>query len=165
MTTIADGGQNASWRGRLVWLALALSLTLNVCFLGGLAWMHMHAPPPPIMRLRALGQALNLNDDQRQAFEQFLRTIRLRGRFVRETNETLVENLWSEEAKPTPDDATIAKLGDEINGNHERLQREVSTAFDAFLKTLTPAQRAQLAAKAKTPLDPVTHRIFQMVVP
>lgn len=165
MTAIADSGRKAGWRGRLVWLALALSLTLNVCFLGGLAWMHMHAPPPPLMRMRALGQSLQLNDTQRQAFEQFLRTIRLRGRFVRETNETLVENLWSEEAKPAPDDAAVAKLGDQINGNRETLQREVSTAFDTFLKTLTPEQRARLAAKAKTPPDPVTHRIFQMIVP
>ena len=165
MTTIADSGRKAGWRGRLVWLALALSLTLNICFLGGLAWMHMHAPPPPLMRMRALGQSLNLNDSQRQAFEQFLRTIRLRGRFVRETNEALVENLWSEEAKPTPDDATIAKLGDQISGNRDSLQREVSTAFDSFLKTLTPEQRAQLAAKANAPPDPMTRRIFQMVVP
>lgn len=165
MTTIADSGRKAGWRGRLVWLVLALSLTLNICFLGGLAWMRMHAPPPPLARIRALGQSLNLNDAQRQAFEQFVRTIRLRGRFVRETNEPLVQNLWDEEAKPTPDAATIAKLGDQISGNRDALQREVSTAFDTFLKTLTPEQRAQLAGKAKSPSDPITRRIFQMVVP
>ena len=165
MTSIADGGRKAGWRGRLVWLALALSLTLNVCFLGGLAWMRLHAPPPPLLRMQAFGQSLNLTDDQRQAYEQFLRTIRLRGRFVRETNQTLIDNIWNEEAKPTPDDATIAKLGDQINGNREALQREVSTALDGFLKTLTPEQRAQLASKAKAPPDEVARRIFQMVVP
>jgi uncharacterized membrane protein len=165
MTTIADSRPKAGWRGRLVWLALALSLTLNVCFLGGLAWMRVHAPPPPLMRMRALGQSLNLNDDQRQAFEQFLRTIRLRGRFVRETNQVLIGNIWTEIAKPTPDDASIAKLDDQVDGNRETLQREVSTALDTFIKTLTPEQRAQLAAKAKAPPDEIARRIFQMVVP
>ena len=165
MTTLAESGQKAGRGGRLLWIALALSLTLNICFLAGLAWMHIHAPPLPIVRMQHFADSLNLNSDQRQAYEQFLRTLRLRGRFVRESNAPLIENIWNEIAKPTPDDSTIAKLGAQVNGNREGLQREVSTALDAFIKTLTPEQRALLAEKAKAPPDEPARRLFQMVVP
>ena len=165
MTILADSGQKAGRGGRLLWIALALSLTLNVCFLAGLAWMHIHRPPPPIVRMQHFGDSLNLNGDQRQAYEQFLRTLRQRGRSVRESNQPLIENLWSEVAKPTPDTAAIAKLADQISGNRTALQREVSTAFDSFIKTLTPEQRAILAEKAKAPPDEPVRRLFQMVVP
>jgi uncharacterized membrane protein len=165
MTTLVDSGQKAGRSGRLLWIALALSLTLNICFLAGLAWMHLHAPPPPIVRMQHFGDSLNLNAGQRQAYEQFLRTLRLRGRFVRESNQPLIENLWNEIAKPTPDASTIAKLSDQINSNRGGLQREVSTALDAFIKTLTPEQRAQLAAKAKAPPNEPARRLFQMVTP
>jgi len=165
MTILAESGQKAGRGGRLLWIALALSLTLNICFLAGLAWMHIHAPGPPLVRLQHFGDSLNLTGDQRQAYEQFLRTLRQRGRAVREGNQPLIQNLWSEIAKPTPDTAAIAKLGDQINGNRTALQRDVSSALDAFIKTLTPEQRAQLAAKAKAPPDEPARRLFQMVTP
>jgi uncharacterized membrane protein len=165
MTSIADSGHKAGWRGRLVWIALALSLTLNVCVFAGIAWMHTHVPPPPMVRMQHFGQTLNLNEDQRRAFEQFLRTIRLRGRFVHESDQPLIDGIWDEIAKPTPDQSAIAKLGDQINGNRQNFERDVSAALDAFVKTLTPEQRAQLAARAKAPQDEAARRLFQMVVP
>ena len=165
MTSLVDTGHRAGWRGRLLWIALALSLTLNLCVFAGIAWMHTHAPPGPMLRMQHFGQTLNLNDDQRRAFEQFLRTIRLRGRFVRESNQPLIDDIWSEIAKPAPDSSTVAKLADQVNGNRESFQRDVSAALDAFIKTLNPDQRAQFAAKAKAPGDEAARRLFQMVVP
>jgi uncharacterized membrane protein len=165
MTSLAETGHSAGWRGRLVWIALALSLTLNVCFLGGIVWLHAHAPLPPLERMQHFADSLNLNDGQRQAYDQFLRTIRLRGRFVRESNQPLIDTVWGEIAKPTPDASTIAKLADQITSNREGFQREVSAALDTFIKTLTPEQRAQLAAKAKAPPDDAARRLFQMVLP
>lgn len=165
MTSLADTGRKAGGRSRLVWVALALSLTLNVCFFAGLAWMRIHAPPPPLERMEHFADSLNLNNDQRHAYEEFLRTIRLRGRFVRESNQGLVDDLWGEIAKPTPDNAAIAKLADQINGNRETFQRETAAALDAFIKTLSPEQRAQLAAKAKAAQDEAARRLFQVVVP
>ncbi|HEY3917988.1 MAG TPA: periplasmic heavy metal sensor [Stellaceae bacterium] len=165
MTSLAESGQRAGWRGRLLWVALALSLTLNVCFFAGLAWMRVHAPPSPLVRMQHFGDSLKLNSSQRQSYEQFLRTLRLRGRFVRESNQPLIEDVWSELAKPTPDDAAIAKLADQIESNRTGFEREASTALDTFVKTLSPDQRAQLAAKAKAPQDEAARRLFQMVVP
>lgn len=163
--TAIDAGRKVGWRGRLVWVALALSLTLNVCFLGGLAWMRFHAPPPPFVRMEHFADSLDLSGPQHQAYDQFLRVIRLRGRFVRESNQPLIDDLWSEIAKPTPDPSAIAKLADQVNTNRDVFQREVQTALDAFIKTLNPDQRAQLAAKAKAPPDEAARRLFQMVLP
>jgi uncharacterized membrane protein len=165
MTSLAETGHRVGWRGRLIWVALALSLTLNVFVFGGIAWMHTHAPPPPTVRLQRFGQSLNLNAEQQRAFDQFLRTIRLRGRFARESNQPLIEDMWGEIASPTPDQSTIAKLADQITTNRENFQHEASAALDIFIKTLTPEQRAQLAAKATMPQQDPANRILQMVVP
>jgi uncharacterized membrane protein len=151
----------------LVWIALALSLTLNVFFVGGLMWMKMsgRAPMPPIERMHRLGDSLNLNDDQRQAFDQFLRVVRLRGRYARETNQPLIDRIWGEIAKANPDDDLVGKLGAEVNGNRQTFQKEAASAFFDFAKTLSPEQRAKLAATARSASDEPTRRLFQVVVP
>lgn len=167
MTSLAEPGRQTGWRARLVWIALALSLTLNLFFVGGLLWvkLSMHPPLPPIERMQRLGQALDLTADQRVAFEQFVRVIRLRGRYVRETNQPLLERIWGEVAKPAPDQDLVAKLGAEVNGNRTAFQKEASTALLAFMKTLTPEQRSKLADIAKRPGDEPTRRLFQIIAP
>lgn len=167
MSSIADSGRRAGWRARLVWIALALSLTLNVFFIGGLAWMKfaMHGPIPPMERMQRLGQSLNLNDDQRLAFDQFVRVVRQRGRFIRETNQPLFERIWAELGKPSPDLDAVAKLGAEINNNRQTFQNEASTALLAFVKTLSPEQRAKLAGMAHGAGDEPTRRLFQVIAP
>jgi uncharacterized membrane protein len=166
MSSIAESGRRTGWRARLVWIALALSLTLNVFFIGGLFWVKLsaHPPLPPFERMQRLGQNLDLNDDQRRAFEQFVRVIRSRGRFVRETNQPLLEQVWAELAKPTPDDAAVAKLGAQINDNRLAFQKEASTALMNFVKALSPEQRAKLAGIARSGDEP-TRRLFQVITP
>ncbi len=166
MTSIAESGQRTGWRGRLIWIALALSLALNVFFVGGLAWVKMAGgPPPPIERLRVLSHSLDLNNDQNLAFEQFLRVIRLRGRYMRETNQPLLAKIWTEMAKPAPDDEQVARLSAEVNGNRETFQKEATTAFLAFMKTLSPEQRTKLAAFVTEAKDEPTRRLFQIIAP
>jgi Spy/CpxP family protein refolding chaperone len=165
MTVIADGGRKAGWRGRLVWIALALSLTLNLFFFGGLVWMHMRGPMPPGMRVQRLLRPLDLNATQQQTLDQFLRTLRLRGRYMRENDQALIEDLWTEIAKPTPDDSVIAKLSAQVGENRQTFQRESSTALSAFIKSLTPEQRERLAIIAKSPPDEMARRLFDFVLP
>ena len=166
MTSMADIGRRSGWRGRLVWLALALSLTLNVFFVGGLFWVKtfMH-PPPPMERMRALGESLNLTPEQQQAFDQFVRSIRQHAREVREQTRPLVTQIWTELAKPTPDEAQVAKLGEQVNANRVAFQRELSVSMLGFIKTLTPEQRTRLAQIAGTAHDQPTRRLFQIVAP
>jgi len=167
MTSIAESGRQTGWRGRLVWVALALSLTLNVFFVGGLTWMKLSARPnlTPIERMQHVVQALNPTDDQRLAFEQFLRVARMRGRFLRETNQPLLEKIWAEMAKPTPDDDAVAKLSAEIDKNREAFQKELAGALQGFIKTLTPDQRVKFADITKAGGDPPTRRLFEVVAP
>ena len=167
MTSLAEPGRRTGWRARLVWVALALSLTLNVFFVGGLAWMKLsaHPPVPPLERMLRIGQALNLNDDQHLALDQFLRVVRLRGRFLRETNQPLLERIWAELAKPAPDDDAIAKLGAEVEKNRADFQHELTGALMGFVKTLTPEQRAKLAEVTKAAGDPPTRRLFEIIAP
>ena len=167
MTAVVEPGQRTGWRGRLVWIALALSLTLNVFFIGGLAWVKfsMHAPLPPIERMQRLGHALNLNEEQRIAFDHFVRVIRLRGRFARETNQPLLDRAWTEVSKPNPDEDTLAKLGSEISKNRMAFQQEASTALIAFVKTLSPEQRTKLAEIARGSGDEPARRLFQIIAP
>ena len=167
MTSIAEPSRRSGWRGRLIWIALALSLTLNVFFIGGLVLvkLSMHPPLPPIERMQRLGRALNLNDDQRMAFDQFVRVIRLRGRFARETNQPLLDRAWTEVSKPSPDEDTLAKLGTEISKNRQAFQQEATTALIAFVKTLSPEQRTKLAEIARGAGDEPTRRLFQIIAP
>ena len=167
MTSLAETGRQTGWRARLVWIALALSLVVNVFFVGGLLWVKLsiHPPMPPLERMLHIGQSLNLNDDQRIALDQFLRVIRLRGRFLRETNQPLLERIWTELAKPAPDDDAIAKLGAEIEQNRNAFQHELAMVLLTFVKTLTPEQRAKLADAIKAPNDPPAHRMFEIIAP
>jgi uncharacterized membrane protein len=167
MTDLAEPSRRTGWRARLVWIALALSLTLNVFFIGGLLWvkMSMRPPLPPIERMERLGRNLNLSDDQRLAFEQFVRVVRLRGRFSRETNQPLLERIWAEMAKPTPNEDVVQQLGAQINQNRMAFQKEASTALLSFVKTLSPEQRAKLAEIARGAGDEPTRRFFQIIAP
>jgi uncharacterized membrane protein len=167
MTTLAETGRQTGWRGRLVWIALALSLTLNVFFIGGLFWVKtfMHPPPPPLERMQRLGETLNLSPDQHHAFEQFVGTIRQHAHAVRTSNRPLVLRIWAELAKPKPDETEVAKLGEQVNTNRLAFQRDVSGAMLTFIKTLSPEQRAHLAQIASTARDESTRRLFLLVAP
>jgi uncharacterized membrane protein len=167
MTSLAESGRQTGWRARLVWIALALSLALNVFFVGGLTWMKLsaHPPLPPMERMLRIGQALDLNDDQRLALDQFVRVIRLRGRYQRESNQPLLERIWAELAKPAPDDDAIAKLGAEIEQNRATFQHEAAAALLSFVKTLSPEQRLKLADVTKAATDPPARRLFEAIAP
>ena len=167
MTSIAEPGRRSGWRGRLVWVALAVSLVVNLAFVGGLTWMKLSARPnlTPIERMQRIGQELNLTDDQRLAFEQFLRVARLRGRFQRESNQPLLERIWAEMAKPTPDEDAIAKASAEVDKNRQAFQQELAGALQGFIKTLSPEQRVKFAEVTKAGGDPPTRRLFEIIAP
>jgi hypothetical protein len=107
VTGIDPTGRPAGKRGRAGLIALALSLTLNVCFVGGLVWTRtMDHPQPPmaaVERFQQIAKDINLTGDQLTAFQQFAQTFRDRQRLLRDQNKPLVDALWSEMAKPDAD--------------------------------------------------------------
>lgn len=149
-------------RGWAIWIALALSLTLNVFVLGGLFWSMMaprHMPPPPAAdRLVAAARTLDLTPAQQDALRQFARTARDLRRGLADTNTPIFHQLWSEMAKPQPDQAEISQLADSALENRRAFQHKMTANVMAFLATLTPDQRQRFAEMAmRRPGAPRNH--------
>jgi uncharacterized membrane protein len=136
---------------RLPWILLALSLALNLFFIGGAVWMRSqgHGPMGPADRVARVVKELGLDADQRAAFERFVRTIRTKARDLRETNQPLVDEAWQDFAKAQPDEAAVDKLFESAANNRRNFQIEAGRALRAFLGTLNEEQRAAFVAMVK----------------
>jgi len=167
MTSLAEGDAKARSRGRLLWVALALSLTLNVFFISGLVWSRLagERPMTPAERFQQTESELNLSADQRAAFATFIHEVRQRSRTLREHNMPLIQHVWEELAKPQPDQAAISRAVDEATENRRTYQREMTAALSTFLGTLSPAQREQFVELAKRPQDQRAHHIRRLILP
>jgi uncharacterized membrane protein len=167
VTSVADADARPSGRGRLVWVALALSLTLNVFFVVGLLWFRLGAPPmlTPAERLAATEQELNLTADQRGAFQKFVHEVRQHSRHLRESNQPLIQQVWQELAKPQPDQALMGRLIDEATDNRHTYQKDMAEVLAGFLAGLTPEQRARFIALAERPQDQRGAHIRRLIMP
>lgn len=145
MTSLAESDIKSSIRNRLVWVALALSITLNIFVIAGLVWSQAASPRPTNFaeRLVEAGAGLNLSPAQRDAFNQFAETIQHRTKDMRDANVPLFRHIWDELAKAQPDQTTINQLVDEASENRHTYQRDVTTALSGFLASLSSDQRAQ----------------------
>ena len=144
--TIASAAARGATRHPLLWVALALSLALNSCFVAGALWIRIQgpaAPPSPAERLQRVGAELVLDPQQRHAFAQYSENLRMHMQQMRETVEPLMSAAWAELAKPDADPATAARLFDEAAQARRGLQRELLAPTLAFLATLSPEQRAK----------------------
>ena len=122
---------------RWLWLALAVSLALNILGGGYIVGRLWHERPGP----ERLAKTLNLNATQRAAFEQHLRTMREENRHYREETRPLLQQSWRELAKPQPDEAVLDRLFDEGMAKRRTLQRDNARSLRSFLETLDPDQR------------------------
>jgi uncharacterized membrane protein len=136
---------------RLPWILLALSLALNVFFVGGVVWVrsHGHGPMGPAERIERIAKQLTLDADQRAAFERFVRTMRMKALELRETNQPLIDEAWQDFAKAQPDEAVVDKLFEAAANNRRNFQLETGRALRAFLVTLNENQRAAFIALVK----------------
>ena len=144
--TLAPAAARGATRHPLLWVALTLSLVLNLCFVAGALWIHIQGPSPPATpaeRLQRIGAELALNPQQRQAFERYSENLRTHMQQMRETVEPLMSAAWSELAKPDADPAAAARLFDEAGQARRGLQREMLAPTLTFLATLSPEQRAK----------------------
>lgn len=144
--TLASAAARGATRHPLLWVALTLSLVLNLCFVAGALWIRIQGPAMPASpaeRLQRIGTELVLDPQQRQAFERYSENVRSHMQQMRETVEPLMSAAWSELAKPDADPATAARLFDEAAEARHSLQRELLTPTLTFLATLSPEQRAK----------------------
>ncbi|HXP12373.1 MAG TPA: periplasmic heavy metal sensor [Stellaceae bacterium] len=152
MTGIDPSGRPAGGRGRAGLVILALSLTLNVFFVAGLIWTRTmdHAPPlPAVERFEKIAKDTNLAGDQLAAFEQFDHAFRERQHQLREQNRPIAEAIWTELAKPQPDQDKISGLIEQAGQNRRAAQMDNTAALTAFLAALSPDQRARFADLAQ----------------
>lgn len=139
-------------RRQLFWVVLILSLALNLCFIAGALWIRLQGPPLPMSpeeRLQLIEPQLALDSQQKAAFDQYARTVRLRMQSMREAIEPSVGKAWSELAKPDADEAKIMQLFDQAGEQRRAFRRELGTATFAFLTKLRPEQRARFVELAR----------------
>jgi uncharacterized membrane protein len=167
MTAVIDGVSRPARRVRAVWVALALSLTLNVFIVGGVVWSMMAAERVlgPAERFLAIGRSLDLTPEQRTALGNFGNNARKLNRTLREANSPLMLQIWTEVAKPNPDEAEIARLDDQAIANRRAFQQGMTAGLVTFLAALTPEQRSKFAAAASRPPGANGGRVFRLNLP
>ena len=144
--TIASTTTRGATRQQLLWVALILSLVLNLCFVAGALWARVQGPPPPFNieeRLQRIGSELELNPQQRQNFDHYSATVRADLQQMRDAVEPLMSAAWSEIAKPDADEATVMHFFDQAAQTRRGFQHEMITTTLSFLATLSPDQRAK----------------------
>jgi Spy/CpxP family protein refolding chaperone len=133
-------------RSRL-WAALfVVSLALNLCFVAGAIWSRTHAPPArtDIAEFyRQMAAELDLDPQQRAAFDRYVAAMRSRMDQMRQETDPLINAAWEEIAKPQPDAAKVEQLFDESAEKRRVFQREAASQMLAFVATLSPAQRGK----------------------
>jgi len=150
--TVASMAARGGVRQHLFWLVLTLSLALNLCFVAGALWIRFHGPPLPIYpeeRLQQIEPELALNPQQKQAFDVYAQTVRLRMQSMRDATEPVIGTAWSELAKPDADETKVMQLFDEAAQQRRSYRRELATTTLSFLATLSPEQRARFVELAR----------------
>jgi uncharacterized membrane protein len=132
-------------RHHLWWVAVSLSLALNVFFVGGALWTRFHTPPPLTReeRFDQVSAALALDPQQRQDFARYSRTMHGWLQELHNKSQPLFRAVWSEVSKPQADEAKVMQLLDQAMQLRRGYQGKITAATIVFLKTLSPEQRAE----------------------
>jgi Spy/CpxP family protein refolding chaperone len=133
-------------RSRL-WTALfVVSLALNLCFVAGAIWSRMHAQPvrmDMVEYYRQMASELDLDPQQRAAFDHYVAATRARTDQMRQETDPLIGAAWEEIATPQPEAGKVEQLFDEAGEKRRVFQREAASQMLALLATLSPAQRGK----------------------
>jgi Spy/CpxP family protein refolding chaperone len=146
-----------SLRASLPWILVALSLTLNLFFLGGYYYKrtveHRLFGGTAQERSRYVAEHLNFDPDQRQRFQEFRQATRERQRAMFRANRVVIDNLWREIEKPEPDVKQIDGYINALTGNRQNFQREQMHELVRFARTLDGDQRLEFLELVRTRLE------------
>lgn len=154
-----------SWKV-LPWVILAVSVALNVFFVGGHVYGRHVAKEiikkerPQLAqflerrremrkRIRTAMRDLDLSREQRQEFRQMRRDLAQSGRQLRRKNRVPMGKLWSEFESGTPDQTKVESLLREMADNRYAFQLEATRRASGFMAKLTPEQRKKFAVIAR----------------
>jgi len=147
--TAGAGRRTARSPRRLVWVLLALSVALNLFFVGGALWIRVH--PAAVLsfqeqRFQRMARELDLAPQQRAGFDRYVAAMRSRTAQMHQQLAPLYAAAWQEMAQPHADEAQVMRLFDEATAKRREFQREATSQTLAFLAVLSPAQRARFLA-------------------
>jgi hypothetical protein len=146
-----------SLRASLPWILLALSLTLNVFFLGG--YYYKRTLDQRLFggteqeRGRYVAEQLRLDGDQHQRFQEFRQRARERQRETFRANRAVIDSLWREIEKPEPDVKQLDGYIDTLTANRLAFQREQMHELVRFARTLEGKQRIEFLELVRTRLE------------
>lgn len=150
MSVVTAGRTDAGGRRSRLWIALvAVSLVLNLCFIAGAVWSRLHPPAGRLdlaERYRQMAAQLDLDSQQRAAFDRYVAAIRSRGEQMRQETDPLMSAAWDELAKPKPDTARVEQLFDEAGEKRRAMQHETTSQTVDLLGALSPVQRAKFVS-------------------
>jgi Spy/CpxP family protein refolding chaperone len=150
VSVVTAGRTGAGGRRSRLWIALvAVSLVLNLCFIAGAVWSRLHPPAGRLdlaERYRQMAAQLDLDSQQRAAFDRYVAAIRSRGEQMRQETDPLMSAAWDELAKPKPDTARVEQLFDEAGEKRRAMQHETTSQTVNLLGALSPAQRAKFVS-------------------
>jgi|SRR5579863_4856087 len=165
MSLPPEGAPDRPRKRWILKLVLALSLTLNLCFIAGLAYTKFATEEwmSPQQRVAALAGDLRLTPEQRQGFREMIQVLRLKGQSLRAANAELQAQVMTELGKPQPDQDTVTRLFGQIADNRHQFQIQVGTALAAFFSKLTPEQRAHFIELAHHRRSMLALRIWRLI--
>ena len=148
-----------SWRA-LPWVLFAVSLALNIFFIGGHYYARAQLDSqasrqagtvkPPATRTQGLVDRIGLDVAQRGEFRTMRGNIRERGKRFCARSRKHVERLWAELEKSKPSKRVIDRSLRRIYDNGYAYQRRAAAHALAFISKLDPNQKARFLALAKS---------------
>lgn len=154
MTVAATGARAAGgWPyRRIVLAALAVSVVLNLFFIAGALWTRTQAPPPTRgfeQRYQQMAAELDLDAQQRAAFDRYVAAMRARLDNMRQQVAPLTAAAWEETAKPQADTTRALQLFAEASDKRRQFQQESMAQTLDFLARLSPEQRTKFVTLSR----------------
>jgi uncharacterized membrane protein len=151
---MSDAAGTHPSRRRWLIVVVAVSIALNLFFVGMVAGHFRHRHRLPVMnqreRFERIAADLNLNDVQTAAFRQFQTTLRTNGAAMRAANAAA----WARIADPATSPDQITTLLASTVKNRTEFQQDIANAMGKFLGSLTPTQRATFVDEARNTAHP-----------
>ena len=145
----APGAARRREHSRLLIAVLVISLVLNLCFIAATLWFRLHAPPAGrnlAERYQEIASQLDLDAQQRAAFDRYIAAMRSRADQMRQETDPLMGAGWDELAKPQPDEAKVTRLFEQAGEKRRGFQHDATAQTLTLLATLSPEQRAKFVA-------------------
>jgi len=145
-------------RNYLPWIALGLSLALNVVMVVDQRFGETAATAPKPNAEKLLAEEMHLTEPQLEAYQFYRQQLRDLTGATRLANQDDVDAYYEELAAPNPDVAKLESLLQDINKRRAQLQAHQTLATVKFIALLDPTQRDILIEATRRQQDKASIR-------